>query len=260
MKKTMIKQKKLLKKRKLWTVSLMILVLLLLFFMNTYVVVSRYKIPYDKELTVLQLSDIHHMKLSNRTFKLIEDIDPDVILITGDFIDRRKFDLERSMEWIHRLDYPTYYVTGNHEFGSRKTDQVIDALEKSGVKVLRNETAAFGDFNIVGYDDPLFANNQAVEIDEGFNILMYHRPESFEYFDHIGIDLMLCGHAHGGQIRLFGQGLFSPGEGYLPKYTSGMHEFGNMSAVISRGLGNSLFPFRIFNQPELVVIQIGPEN
>ncbi|WP_240842907.1 metallophosphoesterase [Acidaminobacter sp. JC074] len=248
----MKKLKKLLSSRRLWMISLLV-ILGILYYMNKHVVITSYEIPYDEDLTIVHLSDIHHMKINDSIVKKIQSKTPDIIVITGDFIDRRFYDLESSLEWIDRLDYPIYYVTGNHEAWSGHADEVTSQLISRGVHVLRNDYESIGNFRIIGYDDPAFNSFEPLDID-GYKIVLYHRPESFDQFE---ADLILSGHAHGGQIRLFGKGLFSPGQGFMPEYTSGCHDLEDKKLIISRGLGNSLFPFRIFNQPEIVVIHIG---
>lgn len=91
--------------------------------------------------------------------------------------------------------------------------------------------------------------------DSHLNVLLSHRPELIYAYEEAGMDLVLSGHAHGGQVRLpFMGGLIAPNQGIFPKYTSGIHNVGDTSMVISRGLGNSIIPFRIFNRPELVVV------
>jgi len=223
--------------------------------MNHHVVITTYKIPYQEKLTIVQLSDIHHMSITDSIIRKIDGVNPDIVVITGDFIDRRIYDLDRSLEWVDALQYPIYFVLGNHEAWSNKTDEIIRALEQKGVHTLRNEQVVVNGFNIIGYDDPAYKSFKPVEVQDGYNILLYHRPANYNQFK--DIDLMLSGHAHGGQIRLFGRGLFSPNEGILPEYTSGCRDINDMKLIISRGLGNSLFPFRVFNQPEIVVIEIG---
>lgn len=88
-----------------------------------------------------------------------------------------------------------------------------------------------------------------------FNILLSHRPELLNVYKEFKIDLAFSGHAHGGQMRipLLG-GILSPNQGFFPKYSEGIYREGSTSMAVSRGLGNSLFPFRVFNHPELVVV------
>ena len=94
-------------------------------------------------------------------------------------------------------------------------------------------------------------------IDTDFNILLSHRPEQFSVYKEMNVDLVFSGHAHGGQIRIpFIGGIIAPNQGLFPKYTEGIYNDGETSMVVSRGLGNSLFPFRVFNRPELIVITL----
>lgn len=182
------------------------------------------------------------------------------------------------MELIRELvkKYPIYFVTGNHEKWSGKYNDLEKELKKHHVTVLRNEhvTIHKGEqkINLLGIDDPAFvAGNR----DEGnvvkdeilkakfemkphaYNVLLSHRPEFLAEYANEKIDLVLSGHAHGGQVRLpFIGGLVAPNQGIFPTYTAGLYEKQNTSMVVSRGLGNSVIPQRIFNRPELVVVQL----
>ena len=92
---------------------------------------------------------------------------------------------------------------------------------------------------------------------DAFTVLLAHRPEDFQAYVDAGIDVTLSGHAHGGQFRIPGMGgLVAPGQGYFPKYTAGIHEQGESKLVVSRGLGNSIIPMRLFNLPEIVVVTL----
>ena len=97
-------------------------------------------------------------------------------------------------------------------------------------------------------------------VNNDFTILLSHRPEIIDLYSESKVDLVFTGHAHGGQIRLpFTDGLFAPNQGLLPRYTSGKFKKGNTEMIVSRGLGNSLFPFRIFNRPELIVATLNKD-
>jgi predicted MPP superfamily phosphohydrolase len=143
------------------------------------------------------------------------------------------------------------------------------ALQTAGVNVLRNQETSIektGErIRIIGLDDPNFSTISAAEfIDEQLNdggryeftILLAHRPELFSVYVKHGVDLVLSGHAHGGQFRIGKQGIFAPGQGLFPKYTHGVVTEGRTSMVISRGIGNSAFPFRVNNRPELVMVTL----
>ena len=137
------------------------------------------------------------------------------------------------------------------------------ALERAGVTVLRNEAVLLGmgeGFRLIGVDcNPartdalreLMADRPAEEL----NVLLSHKPHYAKYYEQAGVDLVFTGHAHGGQFRLPGVGaLFAPGQGPLPKYTAGMYRLGKTVMCVSRGLGNSSFPLRVENKPELVTV------
>ena len=168
-----------------------------------------------------------------------------------------------------------YYVTGNHEIATNDSERIKEALSELNVHVLSDDVAIVthpeGDkIAIGGIEDPLASHlddeqaieksiiNAFAEIPEDmFKILLSHRPEQLDVYAANEIDITFSGHAHGGQFRIPGVGgLISPGQGFFPKLTSGIHEKDGSRLIISRGLGNSLFPIRIFNKPEIVVVTL----
>ncbi|SCC28504.1 Phosphoesterase [Bacillus mycoides] len=203
---------------------------------------------------------------------------PDIIVITGDLIDSKSYDAEISLQVIRELvtEYPVYFVTGNHEQWSGKYNSLEKELKKYNVTVLRNEHVSIQkdgqEINLLGIDDPEFTSGNRDEEhivkseirkakdgmhSDGFKVLLSHRPEFFEEYADEKVDLVLSGHAHGGQVRLpFIGGLVAPNQGILPKYTAGLYEKQNTSMIVSRGLGNSIIPQRVFNRPEIVVVQL----
>ncbi|HDR7720361.1 metallophosphoesterase [Bacillus albus] len=248
----------------------------------TKVDITSSKIPSTfKGFKILQISDLHNKKFGDNQETLIQKVkgeNPDIIVITGDLIDSKSYDAEVSMELIRELvkKYPIYFVTGNHEKWSGKYNDLEKELKNHHVTVLRNEhvTIQKGQqkINLLGIDDPEFVtgNNDEVkgvkdEISKAkfgmppdtYNVLLSHRPELLAKYADEQIDLVLSGHAHGGQVRLpFIGGLVAPNQGVFPTYTAGLYEKQNTSMVVSRGLGNSVIPQRIFNRPELVVVQL----
>jgi hypothetical protein len=248
----------------------------------TEVKITSSKIPSSfKGYKILQISDLHNKKFGDNQDVLIQkvkSINPDIIAITGDLIDSKSYDAEMSMQVIRELvkEYPVYFVTGNHEKWSGKYNSLEKKLKKQHVTVLRNEHVIIQkgghEINLLGIDDPEFNTG---DIDEGsivkdaivkakietqpdrYNVLLSHRPEFLEEYAEEKVDLVLSGHAHGGQVRLpFIGGLVAPNQGILPKYTAGLYEKQNTSMIVSRGLGNSIIPQRIFNRPEIVVVQL----
>ncbi|KAA0966959.1 metallophosphoesterase [Sporosarcina sp. ANT_H38] len=274
--------------RSKWFNVLLIIGLLsfLIYKENTTVGVTRYEIMSDKipdsydKFSIVQISDLHdaefgenHLEVVNR----VKMITPQAIFITGDFIDSNRYNLEKSLILIQELQFvaPIYYVTGNHEVATEDMDNIKGALAELGVRVLSNEADVITLFPgssiaIGGIDDPLASDledDEAVKKsieqafknipDEMFKVLLSHRPERFDEYAEARIDVTFSGHAHGGQFRMPGVGgLVSPGQGWFPKYSSGVHEKNDSRLVVSRGLGNSIIPVRLFNQPEIVVVTL----
>ncbi|HDR4424267.1 TPA: metallophosphoesterase [Bacillus cereus] len=248
----------------------------------TKVDITSTKIPSTfKGFKILQISDLHNKKFGDNQDVLVQkikSINPNIVVITGDLIDSKSYDAEVSMGLIRELvkEYPIYFVTGNHEKWSGKYNDLEKELKKHNVTVLRNEHVTIQKeeqkINLLGIDDPEFAtgnrdegNGVKNEISKAkfemnldtYNVLLSHRPEFLTEYADEQIDLVLSGHAHGGQVRLpFIGGLVAPNQGVFPTYTAGVYEKQNTSMVVSRGLGNSIIPQRIFNRPELVVVQL----
>ncbi|EJR54705.1 hypothetical protein IIM_01645 [Bacillus cereus VD107] len=240
------------------------------------------KIPSSfKGFKILQLSDLHNKKFGDNQdvlIKKVKSIKPDIITITGDLIDSKSYDAEVSLQVIRELvkEYPVYFVTGNHEKWSGKYNSLEKELKKNHVTVLRNEHINIQkdgqEIYLLGIDDPEFTSgnhnegsivkNEIVKAKnevnpDGYKVLLSHRPEFLNVYADEKIDLVLSGHAHGGQVRLpFIGGLVAPNQGILPKYTAGLYMKQNTSMIVSRGLGNSIIPQRIFNRPEIVVVQL----
>lgn len=237
------------------------------------------------QFTIIQITDLHNKKFGNKQIKLlkkIRDEKPDIIVVTGDIIDRRRFDLLPAIDFIKGAQEiaPVYYSPGNHEAWSFKYDEVDQALSLAGAVVLNNESEKIvingESIDVIGLKDAAFdtlANSKTMNLTEFkkhldayskpkvFSILLSHRPEIFKLYSESEIDLVFSGHAHGGQIRLpFIGPLFAPNQGMFPKYTSGVYKREKTSMVVSRGLGNSLMPMRLFNQPEIVKVVLQKEK
>lgn len=250
---------------------LIITVIVFLYVQNHWLQVSNYSLAFSElpkefdDYKIVHLSDLHDQTFGENQKKIIDQINainPDVIVFTGDLIDHRRYDLNTSMDLIHGLveKYKVYYVTGNHEAWTGKVEEIEKSLVEAGVVVLRNDIETIelngAQINIIGIDDPDFGNDLPLYELDKFSIMLSHRSELVEYYEASKVNIVFTGHAHGGQFRLFNKGLISPNQGFFPKYTEGVHELGNTKLVISRGLGNSLFPFRIFNRPEIVVVEL----
>ena len=245
---------------------------------NKRIIVTNYAVKGVDNLKIVHLSDIHNDLFGKNNINLvnkIKDINPDVILITGDLIDKRRTNVDIAINLIKQIKEvsPIYMVYGNHE--ATKSDILLEYESKllsEGVNVLRNEVEMFKQISIIGLDDVNFCESQQKkeylkeQLDklvngEKYKILLTHKPQYIDVYKNYDVDLILCGHAHGGQVRLpFIGGLFAPGQGVFPKYTSGMFTFGKVKMIVSRGLGNSLFPLRFNNNPQIIVINMEKGN
>lgn len=252
-----------------------------LWYGNIHVEVSEYEIVADipaffDNFTIVQLSDLHNAQLgedNKNVFDRLKTIDADIIVMTGDMIDSRNTKVDVALEFAKEAIKiaPCYYVTGNHEarvsYQGGEYESFKSALIDLGVRVLENESCTIekgeDKISLVGINDTGFDLNtridyllkEAMSEGDNYKILLAHRPEYFDLYE--GAQLIFAGHAHGGQIRLpFIGGLFAPGQGILPKYDGGVYEKDGKSMVVSRGLGNSLFPVRVNNMPEIVVVKL----
>ncbi len=226
---------------------------------------------------ILQVSDLQNKVFGKEQEPLLRKMEasaPDIIVITGDLLDRNRTDVETAMDFIRQAVQiaPVFFVSGNHEHQSGEWETLADAMVEEGVTVLDNgksiierngETITLlglADKKVNPQYDKVLHTLMAGE-ESGFHILLSHRPELFEAYVQAGVDLVFTGHAHGGQIRLpFLGGIFAPHQGFFPNYTEGMHEQDGTVMVVSRGLGNSSFPLRIFNRPELVEVTLRREK
>lgn len=229
---------------------------------------------------IVQISDLHNATFGKNQTSLIEKVKaakPEAVFLTGDLIDSNRYDLQESLTLVDALVEfsDVYFVIGNHEVAINEIDEITEALETRGVTVLMNETAVWekgGEaIQIAGLNDPLL-NEEVLEDDfirqsideteltDAFTLMLSHRPEVFNVYVEKGIDVVFSGHAHGGQIRIPGiGGVLAPGQGWFPEMTKGVFRKENTQLVLSRGLGNSGFPLRVLNLPEIVVVTLEKE-
>ena len=210
---------------------------------------------------ITQISDLHNKEFGRdncRLLALVEAQLPDLLVITGDLTDSYHTKLDKALDAASRLARiaPCYYVTGNHEhrMSDERQAEFYKGLEAAGVVLLRNEAVSFGmgeGFRLLGVDCNQGKTGTLLELmhdrpAEELNILLSHKPHYAKYYEQAGVDLVLTGHAHGGQWRLPGVGgLYAPGQGPIPKYTAGMYRLGKTVMCVSRGLGNSSCESRI---------------
>lgn len=239
----------------------------------------------DEEIKIVQLSDLHS-KPFKAVIKAIQSIKPDLIVITGDYINDKCKNKEKMLEFGKELIKicHVYYITGNHERRLEAFDELMKELSSIGFNVLLNEISTEiikgTEINILGLDEnqadfkdykarkngtfvykdmsPYF---KELDSKEGIKIVLSHFPENFEgvkenNYSQYDFDIQFSGHAHGGQFILpFIGPVYSPGQGLFPKYARGT--FGTRpKLIISRGLGNAEFPLRLFNHPEINIVTI----
>lgn len=249
--------------------------------LNTYTVNSEELPSVFDGYRIAHVSDLHNAEMGDGNEKLLamlREAEPDIIAITGDMIDSRNTNVAVALAFAVEamLIAPCYYVTGNHEARVSEYDELKAGLEACGVVVLENKRAKIelsGEtITLLGVDDPSFntdylvgdsasvVSNTLAEIsteDDGFTVLLSHRPELFDTYVESGMNLVFSGHAHGGQFRLpLIGGLVAPNQGLFPKYDSGLYTDGDTNMIVSRGIGNSIFPFRFNNRPEVILVEL----
>ncbi len=238
-------------------------------------VINSEKIPPDTEIKILQISDFHNWHSTDRHQKLfqkIRQLNPDLIVITGDLIDRKtnKFNNVYSLvQGLVNINPYTYFVCGNHEWAraNSQTQSFLSGLANCGVRVLNNEHVVWsGDdlvINICGVDYP---GKGRTSLDKAtkdintklFTLLLAHAPAIIEKPGITRADLVVCGHTHGGQVRLPLVGaIIAPGQGFLPAYDKGIYNIGpNTTLYIDSGLGTSTLPVRFLNRSQISFITV----
>ncbi len=241
---------------------------LFVWFNNSCIKITRVKreIEGAGKLKIVHLSDLHGKRFGRKNAKLVAKVaaqSPDIIAITGDIIHiYTQKNIQVAAETVSALKEiaPVAFVAGNHEMRNKGYRNLRKILIDAGATVLDDRAEKISGITVAGLNGASLRNDKIEKITpEAFpKILLAHEPQFFEKYMAAGYDLVLCGHAHGGQWRIpfTGIGLYAPGQGKFPKFTSGVHEKGKSAMVISRGLGNSEFPLRLFNRPEIVVIDI----
>lgn len=266
--------------RKLLILCLIVIGSALFLYANNHWIVTTEHVYKSNEVPesfdgfrIAHVSDLHDATFGDLQEKLIEKVqatNPDVIFITGDVVDSNRYDLQRSLDAVRQFVViaDVYYVIGNHEVALNEVDEIYEAMRSIGVHVLENESVLLerdDEFiTVAGIEDPLNGLNTDNMIDvamhdvpDYFTLLLAHRPEYFDTYVENELDFVFSGHAHGGQARIPGiGGLIAPGQGMFPQYTAGTYSENSTTMVVSRGLGNSVVPFRIFNLPEIVVVQL----
>lgn len=214
----------------------------------------------EQALKLAVVSDLH----SDRFDDVLDDFSRcDAVLVPGDLVDRHRRNNEQALRFLHVVPEiaPVFYAVGNHERKYRHREEYMRQVRESKVTLLDNDSIFFrgicigGVSSAAGEPDTGFLDR--FEKEDAYRLLMCHHPEVYrDYITGREIDLTVCGHAHGGQIQLFGRGLYAPGQGVFPKLTHGLYDNGKM--LISRGMTNGAKPRvpRINNPCELIIINL----
>lgn len=246
----------------------LLLICLFVWLNNSWLITTRYsvKMALDKSVRIVQLSDLHGKRFGDKNKRLVskvEELRPDFIVITGDIIHLyRKRDMAVALELVSTIANiaPVLYISGNHEMRNKGYRFFRRHLMDAGAVVLDDSTYDICGLTVTGLNCASLKNKTIDKLKPvGANsVLLAHMPQYFEKYAEKGYGLVMCGHAHGGQWRIpfTGKGIYAPGQGLFPKYTSGEHVLGKTRMIISRGLGNSECPLRLFNRPEIVVVDI----
>lgn len=245
---------------------------------NNLIKISTFNVKTSKILNpvrIVHLSDLHDKQFGEGNKTLINRVkqqEPDIIVFTGDLIDWKHGDFTGSVNTLSELNKlaQIYYIPGNHEYRSGKSELLFEMLRHENIEILKSDTRSIianGEMvDVIGIDKKGSAieniRKDLIEFEKSSNykVLLSHFPENFSrYYNKYTIDLVLSGHAHGGQFNLpFIGGVYAPGQGFFPKYYKGIHTENGVNLIVSRGLGNSSFPLRVFNSPEIVVINLIP--
>lgn len=275
------------KKKHILIAIIAIFIVLALLAFDVRLKIVSYTITSDKintPLRVALITDLHSCKYGAGQKTLIDAVDkekPDMILLGGDIFDDEIPD-DNTKTFLSAIAkrYPCYYVTGNHEYWSMRVNEMLDWLRANGIEDIGGKTIRTNihdnDISLSGLNDPDEArytgqgDGMKAELDraknerddKAFTMLLTHRPSFVNLYKDAGFNLVLAGHAHGGQWRIPGilNGVFAPDEGFFPKYAGGFYHFDNGGEmIVSRGLAReSTRVPRIFNRPELVIINLKP--
>ena len=272
------------KKRKYIFSIVLFLVCILAFAFDVRLKTVTYNVKspkIDSKIKLSLVTDLHSCYYGKNQKKLLNKIEkyqPDVVLLGGDIFDD-VLDDNNAKVFVDALaqKYKTYYVSGNHEWWSKRMDNMFDYLTDKGIVVLRGNTDVIkigeNKISVSGIDDPEVNvydsaypawEKQLEEVGEKaeediFNLLLSHRTENAEKYFQYDFDAVLSGHAHGGQfgIPFILNGLYAPNQGFFPKLAGGMYDFDGRKLIVSRGLSRESTRIRrIFNRPELVFVNL----
>ena len=214
---------------------------------------------------IAHVSDFHSSALADEVIQKLQEAKPDIICITGDLIDRRSTDIAPILDFASALVKiaPCYFVTGNHEtmISEQLYDSLLKGLSERDVILLEDREILIhrndAQIALAGHFWGDTDNVGDISNFDGYRILLSHHPEAFDDYVKGKYDLVLAGHAHGGQVRLpFVGGIYAPGQGVFPEYDAGLYTKDNTNMIVSRGIGNSTIPLRVNNRPEVILVEL----
>lgn len=251
---------------------------------NNRLCISKHVVSSEKfhsSFSGIHLSDLHNKSFGRRNerlLKAIRELKPDIIFYTGDVIYKRSSDYRAGIRFLYDVSQiaPVYMILGNHECEYAQREEVIRKIRETGVHLLINQSAELhikdNLIQLFGMAERLISKPEVMQLAETFEkkrdykILLSHFPHYFSHYRKVQyqeyqFDLILCGHTHGAQmiLPLIG-GICAPQQGLFPKYYRGLYEENGTKMIVSRGLGKSIFPFRIFNRPEIIQIHFEPQR
>lgn len=244
--------------------------------LDTGISVPRYTLFSDKleaSLRIVLLTDFHSSSYGREQYVLTDTVaaqKPDIILMAGDIADDIR-EHKHTSELLKRLadTYPCFYTVGNHEEWSGECGKIKEMFRSCGVTVLSGDSRVLdingGEIRICGIDNSMpYDQYKACTESAGdgiFTVFISHRPDPVDMYSGRDFDLVVSGHAHGGQVRIPGilNGLYAPDQGLFPEYAGGQYTLddGRTEMIVSRGLCKNILP-RVFDPPEIVVIDLYP--
>lgn len=273
------------RKKHRWILPVLaILVVLTLIALDERLILRTYTVASPKltaEVRLAVVTDFHSSDNADDVVAMVASCAPDAVLLVGDMFDddTKNRPPERTLSLMRQLSaqYPCYYVSGNHEAWTGEMDALYQQTEEAGVTVLRMSSGVLTvrgqRIALCGIPDPyemVFSGapdteeqlRQALEdVDSAdFTVLLAHRPELLAKYAQFPLDLVVSGHAHGGQVRIPGvlNGLYAPNQGWFPKLAGGAYTQGGTTLIVSRGLAVRTRLPRIFNRPEVVLVRCVP--
>ena len=273
------------RKKHWWILPVLaILVILTLIALDEQLILRTYTVVSPKltaEVRLAVVTDFHSSDNAEEVAAMVASCAPDVVLLVGDMFDddTQNRPTERTLSLMRQLSaqYPCYYVSGNHEAWTGEMDALYQQTEEAGVTVLRMSSGVLTvrgqRIALCGIPDPyemVFSGapdteeqiRQALEdVDSAdFTVLLAHRPELLAKYAQFPLDLVVSGHAHGGQVRIPGalNGLYAPNQGWFPKLAGGAYTQNGTTLIVSRGLAVRTRLPRIFNRPEVVLVRCVP--